>query len=201
MALLKCIECGHDVSEYAQACPHCGCPISIIKQKQDEYAGADVQVTEKNIQCNSEILCNDSQSCSSNDSIKDSEEKIICKVNGVEYDFTQIYHELMSIDKEDPNWIISEKFDRVMMDVYHLTKLHGPASFCHKIALSGIVPEEYNAMTEEEWENLPKEETPTRPTIRCPYCGSIDVKPLGFFDGGWSAVGNNWKCKNCKSYF
>ena len=32
MALLKCIECGHDVSEYADKCPNCGCPIDIIKK-------------------------------------------------------------------------------------------------------------------------------------------------------------------------
>lgn len=33
MSLIKCIECGNDVSEYAEACPKCGCPISIIKNK------------------------------------------------------------------------------------------------------------------------------------------------------------------------
>lgn len=33
MALLKCPECNSDVSEYANACPNCGCPIDIIKNK------------------------------------------------------------------------------------------------------------------------------------------------------------------------
>lgn len=33
MSLLKCPECNHDVSEYANACPNCGCPIDIIKNK------------------------------------------------------------------------------------------------------------------------------------------------------------------------
>lgn len=33
MALIKCIECGNDVSEYAEACPKCGCPMSVIKNK------------------------------------------------------------------------------------------------------------------------------------------------------------------------
>ena len=33
MSLIKCIECGNDVSEYAEACPKCGCPIYIIKNK------------------------------------------------------------------------------------------------------------------------------------------------------------------------
>lgn len=32
MALLKCIECNHDVSEYADKCTNCGCPIDIIKK-------------------------------------------------------------------------------------------------------------------------------------------------------------------------
>lgn len=27
MALLKCEDCGHDVSSRAEACPHCGCPV------------------------------------------------------------------------------------------------------------------------------------------------------------------------------
>lgn len=30
MPLLKCIECGNDVSSYAERCPHCGCPVSLI---------------------------------------------------------------------------------------------------------------------------------------------------------------------------
>jgi hypothetical protein len=32
MSLLKCPECGHDVSEYAKACPNCGCPIEKIQE-------------------------------------------------------------------------------------------------------------------------------------------------------------------------
>lgn len=33
MALIKCIECGNNVSEYAESCPKCGCPMSVIKNK------------------------------------------------------------------------------------------------------------------------------------------------------------------------
>lgn len=33
MALLKCPECGEGVSEYAIACPKCGCPMDIIKEQ------------------------------------------------------------------------------------------------------------------------------------------------------------------------
>ena len=29
MALIKCSECGKEVSTQATACPHCGCPIAV----------------------------------------------------------------------------------------------------------------------------------------------------------------------------
>ena len=27
MALIKCTECGNEISEKAEQCPHCGCPL------------------------------------------------------------------------------------------------------------------------------------------------------------------------------
>lgn len=32
MALLTCCECGQQVSEYAEQCSNCGCPVDIIKE-------------------------------------------------------------------------------------------------------------------------------------------------------------------------
>ena len=32
MALIKCSECGADVSEKASICPKCGCPVNVTKQ-------------------------------------------------------------------------------------------------------------------------------------------------------------------------
>lgn len=32
MALIKCSECGADISEKASACPKCGCPLAVTKQ-------------------------------------------------------------------------------------------------------------------------------------------------------------------------
>lgn len=34
MALIKCSECGKDISDKASACPHCGCPLSNAEQSQ-----------------------------------------------------------------------------------------------------------------------------------------------------------------------
>lgn len=36
MAIIKCCECNHDVSEYADKCPNCGCPVDIIKSKSND---------------------------------------------------------------------------------------------------------------------------------------------------------------------
>lgn len=35
MALIKCTECNQNVSEFAEKCPNCGCPIDIIKQNSN----------------------------------------------------------------------------------------------------------------------------------------------------------------------
>ena len=34
MALIKCKECGHEISDKAQTCPNCGCPVSVVEQKE-----------------------------------------------------------------------------------------------------------------------------------------------------------------------
>lgn len=36
MALIKCSECGHEVSDKASACPNCGCPIESLGAAQEE---------------------------------------------------------------------------------------------------------------------------------------------------------------------
>lgn len=36
MALIKCSECGKDFSEYATACPNCGCPVNIVLKSKRE---------------------------------------------------------------------------------------------------------------------------------------------------------------------
>lgn len=36
MALIKCTECGHMVSDKASMCPNCGCPIESLSEAQEE---------------------------------------------------------------------------------------------------------------------------------------------------------------------
>lgn len=41
MALIKCSECGRDVSDKATSCPHCGMPISSVKHASTPTPPAD----------------------------------------------------------------------------------------------------------------------------------------------------------------
>ena len=34
MAIIKCIECGHDVSTLADKCPNCGCPVTMMLKSE-----------------------------------------------------------------------------------------------------------------------------------------------------------------------
>ena len=36
MALIKCTECGYEVSDKASACPNCGCPIESLGAAQED---------------------------------------------------------------------------------------------------------------------------------------------------------------------
>ena len=55
MALFKCPECGHAVSEFAQTCPNCGCPLKTLQSQEigeeDHYpkGGAD-KIDEKELE-------------------------------------------------------------------------------------------------------------------------------------------------------
>lgn len=44
MPLLKCIECGNDVSTYAEKCPYCGCPVSLITEELNRDKLFDIVV-------------------------------------------------------------------------------------------------------------------------------------------------------------
>lgn len=43
MALIKCSECGADVSEKASVCPKCGCPIEISIEKEKDNKKANLK--------------------------------------------------------------------------------------------------------------------------------------------------------------
>ena len=131
------------------------------------------------------------------------EEEIICKINNVDYDFTEIYQKMMSIDKKNVEWRHSDEMREIIWEVYDLTHSSDASSFSTKTVAAGILPSEYNAMTVEEWKEQAKKKTQNRITIRCPYCGSFNIRKTTFWSdfGLWQSVGKQWVCKGCGSYF
>ena len=51
MALFKCPECGHAVSEFAQTCPNCGCPLTPLHDQErgteDHYPKTEAGKTDE----------------------------------------------------------------------------------------------------------------------------------------------------------
>ena len=43
MALIKCSECGRDVSDKATACPNCGVPVQVISNASDQSKNASAK--------------------------------------------------------------------------------------------------------------------------------------------------------------
>ena len=47
MALIKCTECGHEVSDKAQTCPNCGAPVGLAQpsnqQLNNTYSNIDTE--------------------------------------------------------------------------------------------------------------------------------------------------------------
>lgn len=166
MALLKCIECGHEVSEYADACPSCGCPMSVIKQMIQEKE--QVKKEKLNIPENHMIY------------------------KGFEYDFSDVKMMVEKHKDGEAVYIITNKCGISWSEALTMVAVIG-----HN---NNNIPANYEEALE-QWENYMARSRQQSNLIKCPYCGSTDIKAIGFFDGGWSAVGNNWKCKKCKSCF
>ncbi len=125
------------------------------------------------------------------------DEELICKINNIDYDFTDIYQELMNVKMENKEWKGSDELRKIVYEIYDLTNLANPAILCFKIVESGSIPSEYNAMTAEEWKKQAKKSTQSRIVVKCPYCGSINVKKIFF--GGFAQ--KQWHCNNCRSDF
>ena len=110
---------------------------------------------------------------------------------------------MMAIDKNNPEWRHTDEMREIIWEVYDLTHLNNASSFSTIVTNSGVLPLEYNAMTVEEWREQAEKKTQNKIVVRCPYCGSSNVRQTTFWSdfGLWQSVGKSWVCKGCGSYF
>lgn len=197
MALMKCPECNNNVSDMANACPHCG------------YGIKDYVKTLKDIilcpKCGSSGDCHSSGVCCICDtkavnthkkySTKDSWELIIKKKNDA-------FEELKTIGLYDP------KYREIQQMVFRGTYTSSPTKEESELS------DRYNAklveMRERDgyYDKKPEPRpTPEKIIIKCPNCGSTNTKRVtatsrmaGVLTLGLasSSIGKQYMCKRCK---
>ena len=252
MALLKCIECGHDVSDKAEMCPNCGCPveesIKYAKSKKKlklstglviEDSGNPIirQLSQKKYEEEwiKRIIDEIDEESKSGISGSNAQKKVVyCNINGVRMDVTWIKEAINKMDEvalEHCKYIWSKQCENdrerlKCLNQYSGTPQHvfynrvtgisaevrdrcdlsifAAPQFLYELVDSNFELKEFYG--ESETEAIEKNRQACASVVKCPYCGSLDVRRnMGFAGGGFFApsasVGKNWKCKHCGSYF
>ena len=169
MALIICPECGSKISDKAEQCIHCGCPI------------------------------------------EKSEEAMICKINGKDYDFLGFYKRIMKAKENKNGFVCDPDFEKIRDEIGLLTNISMPAKLCFLIAKEEKVPEIYNGKTIQEFRYEQKLAAAREAQkLHCPYCKSTNVKKISLTGKALSIgtlgilskkIGKQWHCNNCKSDF
>ena len=207
--LLKCTECGHDVSDKAEKCPNCGCPVSeIVKclQNSEEDNGNDISdINSESEDSENSIFCNINGKRTNITWIKD----IIEGLSETEfYHYKYVWFHNMRGSKEQmkclskytgtPEFVFYEAAGKLCIKVRDKCNLSYYASrrFLYGLVESNFELEEFYG--ESETENRERIRRSLPPQVKCPYCGSYDTKKI-FFRGGRAQ--KQWLCNNCRSKF
>lgn len=157
MALLCCSECKKTVSDKAEICPHCGCPITTKNDSNRQYT----------------------------------------KVNGVEYDVTEIVEIILNAETYEERKPASDII-RSMMDI-------APIEFIKPTRELGRAPEEINCETLSDFSKRQRAIQASK--IHCPNCKSTDVNRISATERAASVIGFGllskkinkiYKCNKCK---
>lgn len=132
-------------------------------------------------------------------------EQIICKINGIEYDFTGFYNRIMTVKRNnglygDPDFVAVTK------EIRELTGITATFKLCNLIAQKEEVPDEYN---DNRTTNVVNQERQIIESskIHCPNCNSTNVKQISGTERAASVLGlgilskkinKSYKCLNCK---
>lgn len=83
MALIKCIECGHSISDKAEMCPKCGCPVSYSIEAHSNTAVEENISSEENISMKDNIIENNDETTlkTPENDIKENLQSEIARVN------------------------------------------------------------------------------------------------------------------------
>lgn len=193
MSLLVCPECGNDVSEYADKCPNCGCPVD----KTKEFI----------------LLHDDSKLiCTINNKVKDIT-WIKNELMSLDEDKFYLYKKYYSPEMDDVKVISKYVNDRTFLDsckfenkVYHeldLT-LKQAGHFLYQLIDSDFTLKEFNGESLSEFTQKQISYINSKP--KCPTCQSTNIKRMSITEKTintalFGIFGNKRKkqfhCNNC----
>lgn len=125
MAIIKCPECGEQVSDKADQCIHCGYPLTKIKENNDYQ-----RIVNQRQQQLFKNLTNTT-----------------CNINGNIVDFSKAVQAMKQWNKKESIQYILESIDNSGIDICVDNKM----TLLTHIIQQYSVPESYNAMTKEEY--------------------------------------------------
>lgn len=187
MALLKCPECNSDVSEYANACPNCGCPIDIIKNKTCDN-------------CLEKVILQD---------VGDYKVKVIALVREV----TGLgLKEAKDVIDNAPillfTGMTTQKADNIKSKFKNLGATIVVENDTDSIEEKMVI--EPCKIKQSEQYSITQQQNPPKPQITCPYCNSTNTKKISTASRAGSIlgfgilskkIGKQWHCNNCGSDF
>lgn len=127
----------------------------------------------------------------------------ICKINGIEYDFTDFYNRIITVKQNNGLWG-DKDFKSVIYEITNLTGLSSPFRLCQIIAETEEVPNEYNGETMDEFKSKQRLIQASKP--KCPHCQSTNIAKISGAERAVSVIGlgilskkinKSFKCKNC----
>lgn len=221
MALIKCPECGKEISDKASSCPNCGCPSEIIKEKIELQKIEDAKPKMvKACSCCGSIIWN-----------KDSEgyQKNLC----IECDSRDISHELVELP------ILCEEFESKLyvkrnesdseiykyIDSIHAVERELYEEYVEKLETLDMSTESWNLNIESLYsggKGVAHDAAANRTAAqfrsknmvdvlyipKCPICQSTDIKKISGLSKASSVamwgifsrkVHKQWHCNNCGS--
>lgn len=127
----------------------------------------------------------------------------ICKINGIEYDFTNFYNRIIIAKQNNGLWSDKDVI-LVTQEIRKLTGLAKTFQLCQIIAETEAVPNEYNGESMEELNAKQRAIQASKP--KCPHCQSTNIAKISGTERAMSVIGlgilskkinKSFKCKNC----
>lgn len=193
MSLLKCCECGNDVSEYADKCPNCGCPVDKIKEFSLFHDESKV-------------------TCSINKKFKDIT-WIKDELTSLDKDKFQLYKKYYAPEMDDikirvkyindSTYLESSKFEDRVYKELDLTPKQA-RHFLYQLIDSDFTLKEFNGESLSEFTQKQVSYINSKP--KCPTCQSTNIKKISTTSKVMGAIGfgllsktakSQFECKNC----